>query len=550
MGAHVTSSFTISYWEADTSQPIVELTAGDLLRAAAAEVPDRLALVEAAPAGAPSLSGAERTDRTWTYAELLREAERCARFLLSRFRTGERITVWAPNIPEWVILEYGAALAGIVLVTANPALRAAELAYVVRQSRSAGIFYAAAFRGTDMAAIVDALASEATELRERICFATWDTIVRAYREDGPSLPTVRAGDAAQIQYTSGTTGAPKGALLHHRGLVTNATFFMERLGFPHGGCWVSAMPLFHTSGSGMSVLGSAATRATYVLCQSFDPELVLKCLHDWRGACLIGVPTMLIAIAEHPRLADYDLSACTLINSGGSTVPSELVRRLEARLDARFTIVFGQTEASPVITQTRPDDSLEDKANTIGRPLPQVDVKIVDPSSGEVVPVGMQGELCARGYQMMIEYFDMPEATAAALDADGWLHTGDLATMDERGYFAITGRLKDMIIRGGENIYPREIEDVLFTHPQIADVTVVGVPDDVWGERVVAVIRLADPANAPAAEELQEYCRARLAPHKTPRAWYHTREFPLTGSGKIQKFKIVELLRAGAYAPL
>jgi acyl-CoA synthetase (AMP-forming)/AMP-acid ligase II len=550
MGARAATSHTTSYWEADTSQPIVELTAGDLLRAAAAAVPDRLALVEAVPTGAPSLSGADRTDRTWTYAELVREAEHCARFLLSRFRPGERITVWAPNIPEWVILEYGAALAGIVLVTANPALRAAELAYVVRQSRSAGIFYAAAFRGTDMAAIVDALASEATELRERICFADWDAIARSYREDGIALPRVSPGDAAQIQYTSGTTGRPKGALLHHRGLVTNARFFMTRLGFPDGGGWVSAMPLFHTSGSGMSVLGSAATRATYVLCQSFDPELVLKSLHDWRGECLIGVPTMLIAIAEHPRLADYDLSACTLINSGGSTVPSELVRRLESRLGAKFTIVFGQTEASPVITQTSPDDSLEDKANTIGRPLPQLDVKIVNPSSGEIVPVGERGELCARGYQTMLEYFDMPEATAATIDADGWLHTGDLATMDERGYFSIAGRLKDMIIRGGENIYPREIEDVLFKHPQIADVTVVGVPDPMWGERVVAVLRLADPSNAPTAEELQDYCRAQLAPHKTPREWYRTSEFPLTGSGKIQKFKIVELLDAGAYAPL
>jgi acyl-CoA synthetase (AMP-forming)/AMP-acid ligase II len=546
----VTGTFRTSYWEADTSQPIVDLTAGELLREATADVPDRLALVEAAPAGAPSLSGAARTNRTWTYAELLREAEGCARFLLSRFRPGERITVWAPNIPEWVILEYGAALAGVVLVTANPALRSTELAYVVRQSRSAGIFYAAAFRGTDMAAIVDALSNETNALRERICFADWDALVRSHHADATTLPAVTAGDAAQIQYTSGTTGAPKGALLHHRGLVTNATFFMTRLGFPHGGHWVSAMPLFHTSGSAMSVLGSAATRSTYVLCQSFDPELVLQALHDWRGECLIGVPTMLIAIAEHPRLGAYDLSACTLINSGGSAVPSELVRRLETRLGARFTIVFGQTEASPVITQTRPDDSLEDKANTIGKPLPQVDVKIVNPANGVIVPVGEQGELCARGYQVMLEYFDMPEATAATIDADGWLHTGDLATMDERGYFAITGRLKDMIIRGGENIYPREIEDVLFKHPHVADVTVVGVPDDVWGERVVAVLRLADPANAPTAEELQEYCRARLAPHKTPRAWYRTLEFPLTGSGKIQKFKIVELLNEGAFAPL
>jgi fatty-acyl-CoA synthase/long-chain acyl-CoA synthetase len=256
---------------------------------------------------------------------------------------------------------------------------------------------------------------------------------------------------------------------------------------------------------------------------------------------------MLIAIADHPRLAEFDVSSCSLIMSGGATVPGELVRRLEEKLGAGFSIVFGQTEASPIITQTSPLDSVEDKALTIGRPLPQVEVKIVDPATGATLPVGEQGELCARGYQVMLEYYDMPEATQAAIDKEGWLHTGDLATMDDRGYFAITGRLKDMIIRGGENIYPREIEDVLFSHPQVADVAVLGVPDPMWGERVVAVLRLADVANPPTAEALHDFCRERLAPHKTPRTWYHTEAFPLTGSGKIQKFRIAGLIADGAY---
>jgi len=543
-------AFVESYWSADTSEPLFESTTGDLLRAAAADAPSTLALVEGVPENGVSLSGAARTDRTWTYVELLAEADGCARWLLSRFAPGERITVWAPNIPEWVILQYGAAFAGLILVTANPALRETELAYVVRQSGSVAIFYTAAFRGTDMRAMAARLEREIPSLREAICFSDWETTVRGSSASGVRLPVVHAGDAVQIQYTSGTTGPPKGALLHHRGLVNNARFIVKRLGFPGGGVWVSAMPLFHTAGCAMSVLGCAWARATYVLCQYFDAELVLHQLELHRGDCLFGVPTMLIAIADHPRFADFDIRACSLILSGGSTVPPDLVRKLEEALDARFSIVYGQTESSPIVTQTSPDDDLHDKADTIGRPLWQVDVKIVDPGNGSTLPAGEQGELCARGYQVMLGYYDMPDATARAIDADGWLHTGDLATMDGRGYFTITGRLKDMIIRGGENIYPREIEDTLFSHPKVAEAAVVGVRDPTWGEQVAAVIRPADPAAPPTSAELYELCRARLAPHKTPRYWYQTDQFPLTGSGKIQKFRIVALLEENVYRAL
>jgi acyl-CoA synthetase (AMP-forming)/AMP-acid ligase II len=544
------TNFTTSYFPADTSSPLDDLTTGMLLRQAAAEAPAHVALVEAVPPGAPSLSGAARTDRTWTYAALLAEAETCAHWLLTKFSPGERIAVWAPNIPEWVILQYGAALAGLTLVTANPALRAAELAYVLRQSGAAGVFYAAAFRGTDMQGILDSIRHELPALREAFFFTDWDANVRAFAGNRGALPAVEADAPAQIQYTSGTTGLPKGALLHHRGMVNNARFFMERLTFPKFGTGVSAMPLFHTSGSAMNVLGFAAMRATYVLCQYFDPALVLQNLQDRRGDALFGVPTMLIAITQHPGFAAFDISACRLIISGGANVPAELVRGLEAQMNASFTIVYGQTEASPVITQTSPADTVEDKALTIGRPLPHAEVKIIDTVTGATLPVGEQGEICARGYQVMLRYNDMPEKTAAAIDADGWLHTGDLATMDARGYFTITGRLKDMIIRGGENIYPREIEEVLFTHPQIADVAVLGVPDPVWGEQVAAVLRLTNPEDPPSAMALHEFCRARLAPFKTPRFWYHTEAFPLTGSGKVQKFRIAEMLKAGAYEAL
>lgn len=525
----------LAYWPADTSEPVLELSTGDLLRAAAADAGEQVALVEVAPPDTPSLAGAGRTDRRWTYRELLTEAERCARWLLTRFTPGERITLWAPNIPEWVILQYGAALAGLVIVTANPALRAAELRYVLEQSRSAGLFHTAGFRGSDMTAIVREATPGLPELRDTFCFADWPDTVGAHRADGP-LPTVRPGDAAQIQYTSGTTGFPKGALLHHRGLVTNARFMIDRTRLPDRGTMLSAMPLFHTAGCAMGVLGSAHQRATYVLCQLFDPALVLTAAQN--ADLLAGVPTMLIAMLGHPEFDRFDLSRLSFVLSGGSPVPPELVRRVEDRFGVRFTSVYGQTELSPVVTQTSPDDSPEDKANTAGRPLPRLEVTVRDPLTGDTVAVGQPGEICARGYQTMLGYFDMPERTAETIDADGWLHTGDLGTLDERGYLTVTGRLKDMIIRGGENIYATEVEQVLFTHPGIREVAVVGLPDPTWGEIVAAVFVPDDPGSAPEAGELHDFCRAHLAPHKTPTRWFQAATLPLTGSGKIQKFRL------------
>src|SRR5215470_12681193 len=351
----------VAYWPADTSEPVLELTTGDLLREAAAGAGTQTALIEAAPPGAPSLAGAERTDRRWTYGQLLAEAGQCAHWLLTRFSPGERITIWAPNIPEWVILQYGAALAGLIVVTANPALRAAELRYVLEQSRSAGLFHTAAFRGSDMTAIAAEAAKGLPELRATVCFADWPDTVSAHRAGG-SLPEVRPGDAAQIQYTSGTTGFPKGALLHHRGLVTNARFMIGRTQLPNGGAMVSAMPLFHTAGCAMGVLGCAHQRACYVLCQLFDPALVLTAAQNHRADLLPGVPTMLIAMLGHPGFGQFDLSSLAGVLSGGSPVPPELARQAEQRFGVRFTTVYGQTELSPVVTQTSPDDSAEDKA--------------------------------------------------------------------------------------------------------------------------------------------------------------------------------------------
>ncbi len=541
---------TRSYLPADTSEPVPELTTGGLLRDVASDAPDAVALVEVAPPDSPSLTGAASTDRSWTYRELLAEAEHCARWLLSRFEPGDRVTVWAPNIPEWVILQYGLALAGMVLVTANPALRAPELRYVLEQSRSVGLVHTDSFRGGDMAAIAAEAAAGLPALHARISFTDWQAEVGGFSGPDHALPQARPEDPAQIQYTSGTTGFPKGALLHHRGLVGNAGFMIGRTQLPREATLASAMPLFHTAGCAMGVLGCAHRRARYALCQLFEPGLLLRTVQDYRADVVAGVPTMLGAMLQHPEFDRFDLGSCSVVLSGGSSVPPDLVRQVEQRLDVRLTTVFGQTELSPVVTQTCLDDDPEDRANTVGRPLPQVEVTVLDPATGQQAPVGQQGEVCARGYQAMIGYFDMPERTAETVDADGWVHTGDLGILDERGYLRITGRLKDMIIRGGENLYPVEIEEALLTHPGVGGVAVLGLPDPSWGEVVVAVVVPTGDGPVPGSEELHRHCRERLAPHKTPVRWFRTGELPLTGSGKIQKFRIREQIDTGTLPAL
>jgi acyl-CoA synthetase (AMP-forming)/AMP-acid ligase II len=519
-----------SYWPADGSQPVLDLTVGDALRDAAAEAPHAIALVEGA------VDPAAR--RRWSYAELLEASERAARALLGRFAPGDRVAVWANNMPQWVILELAAGLAGITIVTINPALRAPELAYVLGQSRADGIFLVPAYRGSPMAEMVQQVRSDLPALREVVSFADWEAFCAEASADRP-LPEVSPHAPAQIQYTSGTTGFPKGAVLHHRGIVNNARLYTARLGLVPGNVYLSAMPLFHTAGCVMSVLGAVVTRGTLILPPYFDPGLMLELIAAERPETLLGVPTMLIGVLDYPGFAATDVSSVRQLLTGGAVVPPALVGRVEAAFGAPLSIVFAQTEASPVITQTSPQDTFEDRAQTLGRPLPQTEVKITDPASGQTVAPGMIGELCTRGYHVMTGYFRDPDKTAAAIDADGWLHTGDLASMDERGYCQIGGRLTDMIIRGGENIYPREIEQVLFEHPTVADVAVVGVPDPKWGEQVAAFVRPA-PGQKPDPEELFACCREHLAPHKTPRYWTVLEQFPLTPSGKVQKFMLRE----------
>jgi fatty-acyl-CoA synthase len=525
----IQAPLSVSYWPADTSEPVLQTTVGGVLRDAVRRSPSSVALVEAVPD--------KSARRRWTYSELLEASERAARALLGRFKPGERVAVWANNIPEWVMLEYGCALANLTLVTINPALRPRELTYALGQSRAAGIFLVPEFRGNPMAASLESVRTGLPELRETVSFADWET----FCESGSAtqrLPEVKPDDIAQIQYTSGTTGFPKGAMLQHLGITNNARFYMERREPATAAIAVNPMPLFHTAGSCMAVVGMPQFDGCHVLVPYFDPGLVLEVCESEKATAAGGVPTMLIAMMEHPDFRGRDLSRLQSVVSGGSTVPAELVRRIESVLGVTFTIVLGMTETSPVITQTWPQDTAEDKAGTIGQPLPQAEVKIVDPVTLETLPAGATGELWVRGYQVMKGYFDKPAETAAAI-VDGWMRSGDLCSMDERGYLRVEGRLKDMIIRGGENIYPREIEELLFGHPSVADAAVVGIPDEQWGEVVAAFVRPA-AGQVPTESELFAYCREHLAAQKTPKHWVFVDSFPMTPSGKVQKFVLKE----------
>ena len=528
-----------SYWPADSSRPLLEKTEGQALREAAQNAPGTWAMVEKLPTSWPSLTGAESTRRRWTYADLYQDAVTCAHWLLQRFEPGQHICVWAPNVPEWVVLQYGASLAGLVLVTANPALRSQELKYVLEKSRASALFHIDQFRGSDMASMVNALARPGLTV---VSLTGWLAQVRACSATAV-LPTVDPRGPAQIQYTSGTTGNPKGALLHHMGLVTNASYIAARARQGQE-VYICPMPLFHTAGSVMSVLGCVNTLSTLVLVAVFDPDLVLQAIEDERGTRMGAVPTMLLAMLEQRKAKNYDISSLTLAMSGGAPVPVALTERVRNELGCDLVTVFGQTELSPIICQTSPEDSKEDKANTAGRPLWNVEVRIVD-TSGTVLPIGQEGEIQARGYQTMIEYFEQPDATQQTLLEDGWLRTGDLGTMDERGYCKVTGRLKDMIIRGGENIYPVQVETVLMKHEAVADAAVFGVPDAHWGEQVAAAIRFRQGAAPCTAEQLKQHCRQHIAPHKAPEHWFVCDAFPLTGSGKVQKFRLKNWINEG-----
>lgn len=518
-----------SYFPAQNGAPERATTVGDMLQRQAAEFPDRLALRELTFEGALA--------RSWTYDELRADAMRLALGLASRHAKGARIAVYANNIPEWVLLELAAGLAGVVLVTVNPAYQARELKFVLEQSQSEAIYYVTSFRGNPMKDIADEACDQIQAIKRRILLTDHDALYEG--ADQGVLPDVSPHDPVQIQYTSGTTGFPKGALLHHHGLVQNGFDTMTRAGVKPGDIFIHHMPLFHTTGCAILVLGGLGLGATMLLAPVFDPEMITRVMERDRPRFILGVPTMIVALIDQVEKSGANITSVECMMSGGAMVAPELVRKAKDVFGAMIQIVYGQTESSPVITQTRSDDTIDDLTQTIGQPLPHVEASIRDPLTDEIVPIGEQGEICTRGYLVMTEYYDNPEATKAAVDGDGWLHTGDLGRMDARGYLTITGRVKEMIIRGGENLFPAEIENAMLEHEDIAEVAVVGVPDDKWGEQVACFMR-ATCDKPPEPASLKSFIRARLSPQKTPAFWIYVDEWPLTGSGKIQKFKLAE----------
>ena len=530
-----TTLLETSHWPAEAGE-VRDITVCEILRHAAATVPDRLALVGCVEDPAAR--------RQWTYAEFVADSERAARALLARFSPGDRIALWAPNSAEWIILQQGISMAGMVMVALNPAYRARELEFVLRQAGAVGLFCVDNYRGCDMPALAASLRPRLPQLREVLSFDQWHEFL-ASGDARQELPTVGPYDMIQVQYTSGTTGFPKGAMLHHMGLVNEANFVAERAGMSDGGVYVNAMPMYHIGGGAVTSFGAWAKRGTFVILPGFDPGLMLEAFETYRGTHTLVVPTMLIALLDHPDLAKRDLSSLQTIMSGAASVPAALVRKTTKLLGCQFSILFGQTETHGVVSQTRVTDSPEDQADTVGIPLPRLEVKIADAVTGLPVPVGEQGEICCRGYQNMLGYYEMPSETAATIDKDGWLHMGDVGSIDERGFVRVTGRVKDMIIRGGLNLYPAEIEAALQEHPAIETAAVIGVPDEKWGEEVGAVVRLRAGFDRPGVAELTGFLRDQMASHKTPHYWSFVEELPMTSTGKIQKFVLRDLVVSG-----
>lgn len=527
---------TESYFPAISEGGFTPTTIGDMLRASAASRPHQLAMRELTYEG--------EVARSWTYAELLRDSERLARALSSRHRPGARVAVYANNIPEWVLLELACGMAGVVLVTVNPAYQPRELRFVLEQSRAEAIYLVDSFRGNPMRAIAEEAAAGLETLKRKILLTDHEALFDG--EDHGAPPDVAPLDVAQIQYTSGTTGFPKGALLHHQGLVQNGLDGMRRAGVTPGDAFVHHMPMFHTTGCAILTLGGLAIGANFLLAPVFDAEMIVRVMEREKSKFCLGVPTMLVALIAEVEKSGRDMSAVQRIMSGGAMVAPELCRKAKDVFGCSIQIVYGQTESSPLITQAFFDDSFEDLTQTVGQPLPYVEVSIRDPQTNKVSPIDQQGEICTRGYHVMHGYNDNPEATKKAIDADGWLHTGDLGTMDARGFLKVTGRVKEMIIRGGENLFPAEIENAMLEHDAIAEVAVVGVPDEKWGEQVACFIRPAG-GERPSASELKAFIRERLSPQKTPTYWIFVEAWPLTGSGKIQKFKLAEAFQRGEF---
>jgi fatty-acyl-CoA synthase len=529
---------TTSHAVGPTDPPLLEQPIGTVLVETAAAHADRDALIEVA------------TGRRWTWAELRAAVDEVAAGLLAAgVQKGDRVAIWAPNCAEWVLVQFATATIGAILVTINPAYRTHELRYVLQQSTSRLVVATPTAGSSDYAAMLAAVAPEMPTLERVVLVDTdsWTEFVDAGRSVDPGAvdaarEVTAVGDPINIQYTSGTTGSPKGATLSHRNILNNGYFVGELCGYTEVDRVCIPVPFYHCFGMVMGNLACLTHGSTMVIPgPSFDPAATLEAVALERCTSLYGVPTMFIAELDHPRFDEIDLSSLRTGIMAGSPCPMEIMKQVIDRMGmAEVSIAYGMTETSPVSLQTRVDDPVEKRVSTVGRVGPHLEVSIVDPATGERVARGEPGELCTRGYSVMLGYWDDPEKTAQAIDPEGWMHTGDIGVMDDEGFVAVTGRIKDMVIRGGENIYPREIEEFLYRHPDILDAQVVGIPDAKYGEELVACLRLRPGADEITAESLREFCRDGLARYKIPRYVQILDEFPMTVTGKVRKIELRE----------
>ncbi|MFM2370902.1 MAG: hypothetical protein RIS85_624 [Pseudomonadota bacterium] len=534
----------LSYAQGAVDEPLLEKTIGQALRDAAAQWGAELALVS------------RHQDIRWTWAELDAEVDRVATGLLDRgVAKGDRVGIWAPNCAEWTVLQFATARIGAVLVTINPAYRTSEVEYALNKVGCTVLVCAARFKTSDYVGMLRELGAEKLPLLRRMIvlgdhvhdgFEPWDVLLSA--PDIARLDAAEAAltpnDAINIQFTSGTTGFPKGATLTHRNILNNGHFTARTIKLTHKDRICIPVPLYHCFGMVLGNLAALASGAAMVYPgEAYDPKLALAAVQAEGCTALYGVPTMFITILAQPDLDDYDVSTLRTGIMAGSPCPVSTMQQVMDRLNMReVTIGYGMTETSPLTTQTATDDPLAERVGTVGRVHPHAEARIVG-LDGEVLPIGQQGEYCSRGYAVMLGYWDDPAKTAEAIDADGWMHSGDLATMDDQGYVRITGRIKDMIIRGGENIYPREIEEFLLTHPAVQDAQVFGVADEKFGEEVCAWV-IARSGEALTADDVLAHCKGRIAHYKVPRHVRIVEAFAMTVTGKAQKFEMRKMMEA------
>jgi fatty-acyl-CoA synthase len=524
-----------------TDTPLLEETIGANLARTAAAHGDGDALIS------------RHQDVRWTYAEFDERVDRLARSLMGLgLEPGDRVGIWSPNYAEWTLTQYATARIGVILVNINPAYRTHELAYAINQSGCRMLVAAPSFKTSDYVAMVDEVRADCPGLQRTVFFWSdqWHDLVDG--EGGASTDELRrraAGlgpdDPINIQYTSGTTGFPKGATLTHRNILNNGYFVARGQDFTHEDRLCIPVPFYHCFGMVMGNLGCTTHGATMVIPgDAFDPLATLEAVEAERCTSLYGVPTMFIAELGHPEFARFDLSSLRTGVMAGSPCPVEVMKQCVDRMNMyEVTICYGMTETSPVSTQTLIDDSLHHRTATVGRAHPHVEIRIADPDTGDTLTRGETGEFCTRGYSVMSGYWDDPARTAEAIDADGWMHTGDLGVMADDGYCEIVGRIKDMVIRGGENIYPREVEEFLYQHPDVEDVQVIGVPDDRYGEELMAWIR-PRAGTSPDVESIREFCAGKIAHYKIPRYVKLVDEFPMTVTGKVRKVEMREIATA------